>query len=228
MARLPRYYINNQPQHILLQSMGDAEVFHDPDDYDYYRDCLAYAAENNDLKIHAYAIMPTQVSILASPGNDNSIPRTLQSVGRNYVQYYNYYYEHKGTLWEGRYRATVVDPKNYLLLCSQYIESKPVRAGTVKNPKDYKWSSYSHNGLGKNSEIISDHKTYASLGKTAKDRATAYRATMKKKLDAETLDYIRDTTKKGWAMGDAKFAAKIEKICGRRATPLPKGRPKGS
>ena len=102
-----------------------------------------------------------------------------------------------------------------------------MRSGAAKNPKDYAWSSYNHNATVKKTDMITEHKSYQSLAKTDKDRAKAYRDMFKKKINAETLDFIRNTTKKGWAMGDSKFAAKIEKISGRRATPLPKGRPKG-
>ena len=228
MARQPRYTIKNQPQHIIQRSRDGLQIFFEEQDYQYYHDCLEAAAYNYNLKVHAYVLMPDHVHILASPGNSDSIPRTLQSIGRNYVQYYNECHGNVGTPWEGRYRATVVDSKEYLLTCSRYIELNPVRAGMVKNPRDYPWSSYAHNAKGKTDELISAAIQYNELGSNGKDRARAYLAMFKDKLSKETVQTITDATIKGWALGDKKFGRRIEKLCGRRATPLPKGRPRGS
>ncbi len=226
MARLPRYYIKNQPQHIIQRGLDQQNIFFDDVDYQYYLDCLYAAAYNNDLKIHAYVLMPNQVNLLASPREDKSISKTLQSLGRNYVQHFNDNYDAHGTLWEGRYRATVLDPSEYLLSCSRFIETSPVRSGLAKNPKAYQWSSYAHNALGKADEGITEHRIYKQLGKTDKERSQAYRDLFKTQLTAEELNTISDATNKGWALGNAKFIKKIEQITDRRASPLPKGRPK--
>ncbi|TNF86545.1 MAG: transposase [Gammaproteobacteria bacterium] len=228
MARLPRYTIINQSQHIILQGREGREVFFQEQDYRYFHDCLEAAAYNYGLKVHAYVLMPSHVHVLATPGETDSISRTVQSVGRNYVQYFNECYDGSGTLWEGRYRATVLDEKEYLLTCSRYIELNPVRAGLVRHPRDYRWSSYAHNAMGSSDEMITPHREYSKLGGSDKQRVSAYRALFKKKISDETIELITESTIKGWALGDAKFARKIEKISGRRATQLPKGRPKGS
>jgi putative transposase len=228
MARLPRYYIKNQPQHIIQRGIDQQDIFYDEVDYQYYLDCLYAAAYNNDLKIHAYVLMPNHVHLLASPGEEKSISRTLQSLGRNYVQHFNDNYENQGTLWEGRYRATVLDPAEHLLSCSRYIEHNPVRSGLTKNPKEYQWSSYAHNALGKSDECITEHRTYMQLGKTDKERSKAYRDLFKKAMTTDEVNAITNATNKGWALGNAKFVKKIEQATNRRATPLPKGRPKKS
>ena len=226
MARLPRYNIINQPQHIIQRGNSGQQIFFDPQDYQYYHDCLEAAAYNYDLKVHAFVLMPNHVHILATPGRLDTISRTIQSIGRNYVQYFNESNDGIGTIWEGRYRATVVDSKPYLLACSRYIELNPVRSGLAINPKDYPWSSYSRNASKRKNEMISPHREYLKLGTSDKERASAYRALFKQKMDAETIQTITDATLKGWALGNARFASKIEKLCGRRATQLPKGRPR--
>lgn len=228
MARLPRYAIKNQPQHIIQQGRDGQQIFFEEQDYQYFYDCLDAAAYNYNLKVHAYVLMPNHVHILATPGSTDSISRTTQSVGRNYVQYFNECINGSGTLWEGRYRATVIDSKSYLLTCSRYIELNPVRNGLVKNPRDYLWSSYAHNALGKVDEMISEHQEYLNLGNNDKQRAQSYLALSKQKLSNQTVQLITDTALKGWVLGDAKFARKIEKLSGRRALQLPKGRPRGS
>ena len=226
MARLSRYYIKNQPQHIIQRGINQQDIFFDDVDYQYYLDCLHAAAYNNSLKVHAYVLLPNQVNLLASPIEENSISRTLQSLGRNYVQHFNDNYDSQGTLWEGRYRATVLEPSEYLLNCYRYIENSPVHAGLAKNPKAYQWSSYSHNALGKTDEDITEHRIYKQLGKTEKQRSQTYKNLFKTPLTEEQLSTISDATHKGWALGNSRFIKKIEKITNRRASPLPKGRPR--
>ncbi len=226
MARLPRYTIINQPQHIIQRSRSGQSLFFEEQDYQYYHDCLEAAAYNYRLKVHAYVLLPDRVHILASPGYHDSISRTVQSIGRNYVQYYNECYNGAGTLWEGRYRATVIDEKPYLLTCCRYIELNPVRAGLVKKPKDYRWSSYAHNALCQTDEMITAHREYQRLGKTERERCEAYRAMFKHKLSNTTVREITESALKGWALGDNRFAARMEKLSGRRASQLPKGRPR--
>jgi putative transposase len=228
MARLPRYAIKNHPQHIIQQGRDGQQIFFADQDYQYFHDCLDAAAYNYQLKVHAYVLMPDHVHILATPGNTDSISRTTQSIGRNYVQYFNECYGGSGTLWEGRYRATVVESKRYLLTCCRYIEMNPVRNGLVKTAADYRWSSYAHNALGKTDEMITAHKEYLQLGGDDKSRNKTYRAMFRQTLSAEQVQQITDATFKGWVLGDSSFARKIEKLSGRRATQLPKGRPKGS
>jgi putative transposase len=228
MARLPRYLITNQPQHIILQGRGAQQIYFEEQDYQYFHDCLDAAAYNYRLRLHAYALMPDHVHILATPANTDSVSRSVQSIGRNYVQYFNECYGSTGTLWESRYRATVIDAKEYLLTCSRYIEQNPVRNKLVDKAQEYRWSSYAHNALAKADEMLTDAREYKKLGDNHKERARAYRSLSRKKISAELAQQITEATLKGWALGDSKFVQKIEKLSGRRASQLPKGRPKGS
>lgn len=228
MARLPRYSITNQPQHIILQGGDGQIIFQQEQDYQYFHDCLEAAAYNYSLQVHAYVLMPDHVHVLATPGNKDSVSRVVQSIGRNYVQYFNECYDGIGTLWEGRYRATVVDPRHYLLTCSRYIELNPVRNQLVDKPQDYPWSSYAHNALAQTDEMITAAGEYQKLGSTERECAREYKKLFRQKISAEQAQEITDATLKGWVLGDSKFAKKIEKLSGRRATQLPKGRPKKS
>jgi putative transposase len=228
MARLPRYSIINQPQHIILQGRDGQTIYFEDQDCQYFHDCLDVATFNYNLKLHAWVLMPDHVHLLATPGNSDSVSRMVQSIGRNYVQYFNECYDGSGTLWEGRYRATVLDASNYLLTCSRYIELNPVRNGLVGKPQDYRWSSYAHNALGQSDEMISPAREYLRLGDSDAERVKAYRKLFQQKLEKQQVDKITEATLKGWVLGDQRFAAKIEKLSGRRATPLPKGRPRKS
>ena len=161
------------------QGLNGKKIFDEDQDYQDFHDCLDAASYNYQLKVHAYVLMPDHVHILATPGTTDSISRTIQSIGRNYVQYFNECHGGSGTLWEGRYRATVIDASSYMLTCCRYIEQNPVRNGLVKNARDYRWSSYAHNALGQIDEMIKVSGEYRSLGNSDKERALAYRTLFK-------------------------------------------------
>jgi putative transposase len=137
MSRLPRYVIPGQPQHIIQRGNNRQVIFVADADYQFFRDSLVEASKKHGLTIHAYVWMTNHIHLLATPESENSISKVFQSVGRRYVQYFNYTYQRSGTLWEGRYRATVVDSERYLLTLMRYIELNPVRAEMVAHPRDY-------------------------------------------------------------------------------------------
>ena len=229
MARLPRYVIPGQPQHIIQRGNNRQVIFAAEADYRFFRDALVEAAEKHGLAIHAYAWMTNHVHLLATPGFADSISKVFQSVGRRYVQYFNSTYKRSGTLWEGRYRATVVDSARYLLTLMGYIELNPVRAGMVAMPQDYPWSSYRRNALGEgglNADWLSPHAEYSRLGLDDADRQEAYRALFDTAIDRDDLAEIRDCTHKGWALGGERFRAEIELLGQRQAASKGVGRPR--
>ncbi len=226
MARLPRYFVPNQPLHIIQRGNNREPIFAGEDDYRYYLDCLDAAAQREGLAIHAYIFMTNHVHLLATPRTGTSLSRTLQSVGRRYVQYFNYTYDRTGTLWEGRYKATPIDSEQYLLTCMRYIELNPVRAGMVDHPGEYPWSSYPANAQGKEDTLITPHSLYRRLGRTDNERQAAYRQLFRAQLSKSDIEAIREATNKAWALGNDRFKAKIETLTGRRTAPLPRGRPR--
>lgn len=226
MARLPRYFVQGVPLHIILRGNNREPIFGNDEDCQFFKESLSDAAKRHGLAIHAYVFMTNHIHLLASPGSPESVPKTMQSVGRRYVQYFNFHYKRTGTLWEGRYRATVVDAEDYLFECMRYIELNPVRARMVTRPCDFHWSSYRANAEGGNDPLLSPHGLYLSLASEETERRAAYRELVKAPLDAQTLEEIRDCTNKGWALGCGHFQEKIERLAERRAARLPKGRPK--
>ncbi len=229
MARLPRFVIPGQPQHIIQRGNNRQAVFAFDADYLFFRDALIEAAETHGLTIHAYVWMTNHIHLLATPEHEASISKAFQSVGRRYVQYFNDRYKRSGTLWEGRYRATVVDTETYLLTLMRYIESNPVRAGMVAHPRDYAWSSYAANALnetGPNSVFVKPHDLYRRLARNAEDRCAAYRALFKTAISRADLLAIRDCTHKGWVLGAEKFKTHIEALTQRQVSSKGVGRPR--
>ena len=166
--------------------------------------------EKNKLWIHAYVLMTNHVHILASPETETSISKTLQSVGRRYVQYFNFTYKRTGTLWEGRYKATVIDSEQYLLTCMRYIELNPVRAGMVEQPGEYPWSSYAANAEGNDNKLIKSHEVYRRIGANEVERTLAYRQIFRSAIGKADLDALREATNKGWVLGSDRFREEIE------------------
>lgn len=226
MARLPRYNLPGQPQHVILRGNNRGIIFAADEDYRLFLDCLRDAASRYGCATHAYVLMTNHVHFLMTPDREGGISKTLQSVGRRYVQYFNYTYGRTGTLWEGRYKATLIDSEGYLLTCYRYIELNPVRAAMVAHPRDYPWSSYRWHAEGKSNELVTDHALYLALGRSDAERQAAYRALFRAHIGEATLAAIREATNKAWALGDDRFRDDMAAALSRRASPLPKGRPK--
>ena len=136
----------------------------------------------------------------------------MQSLGRYYVQYFNYQYKRTGTLWEGRYKSTLLDSESYLLTCSRYIELNPVRAGMVDHPGEYRWSSYGSNALGHGNALITPHELYLRLGSSSEEQCEAYRHLFDAYIDEKSLADIREATNKSWVLGSGKFREQVEAL----------------
>jgi putative transposase len=225
MARLGRYFLPDQPLHVIQRGNNREPIFFADEDYRRYRGWLAEAAKEYGCAIHAYVLMTNHVHLLASPKRADSLPRVMQSLGRRYVRSINAAYRRSGTLWEGRYRAAPIDSDAYFLACCRYIELNPVRAKMVEHPRDYPWSSYAAHAHGASDPLVSDHALYRALGDAATERQKSYRALFGAALDEDFLDALRAATNGGWALGSDRFKRRIAKALGRRVAPLPKGRP---
>ncbi|MDN5848444.1 MAG: transposase [Nitrococcus sp.] len=223
MARLPRFVLPGQPQHVIQRGNNREAVFGTVADYRFYLEKLQAAAEKHRCEIHAYVLMTNHVHLLLTPHKEDGIGKLMQTLGRYYVQYYNHCYQRTGTLWEGRYKATLIDTECYLLTCMRYIELNPVRAGMVGHPSEYPWSSYRHTALGQADELLSAHDEYRRLGKTDAERQAAYRQLFRGRIAQSTLEQIRHATNKAWVLGDERFKRRIERQLQRPVAPKARG-----
>ena len=228
MARLPRFEIPGYTQHVIQRGNNRSIIFVGEEDYAFYLKKLGEACKKYQCDLHAYVLMTNHVHLLMTPHLKGGIGKVMQMLGRYYVQYFNHQYNRTGTLWEGRYKATVLDSKQYLLSCSRYIELNPVRADRVKHPADYPWSSYHYNALGVSNGLIKAHTVYTALGRGASSRQSAYRALFEQQIPEQTMDEIRAATNKAWVLGDARFLKQIEALTQRQAQPKPRGGDKRS
>ena len=223
MPRLPRYVLTGHPYHVIQRGNNRCPIFVADEDYGCFKHILSEACYRYNCQIHAYVLMTNHVHFVMTPQEAVSLAKVLQSVGRRYVQYFNTTYRRTGTLWEGRYKATVIDTERYLLTCYRYTELNPVRANMVTNPSEYRWSSYAANALGKSDPLLTPHHLYQALGSSIEERQDAYRGLFQAHLDDRTLETIRQATQKGWALGNDRFKDEIEQLINRRTRPLPRG-----
>lgn len=223
MARLPRLYLPGCAQHVIQRGNNREACFYAEADYKAYLSFLKDSAAKYQVAIHAFVLMTNHVHLLVTPQGEQGVSRMMQAQGRKYVQYFNYTYRRTGTLWEGRYKSTVVDADNYLLTVYRYIELNPVRAKMVTHAAEYLWSSHQGNALGKPIQLLTPHALYNQLGKTDSERQIAYRGLFDGLMPEQELTAIRDATNKAWALGNERFKAQIAANTGRRAEPLGRG-----
>lgn len=226
MPRQPRFNLAGVPQHVIQRGNNRQPVFFIDADYERYLDTLASAAASHGCALHAYVLMPNHVHLLVTPHAPLAISKLMQSLGGRYVQYVNAKHGRSGTLWDGRYKASIVDSERYLMACYRYIELNPVRAGLAERAADYPWSSHGRNAMGEESELIVEHGLYAALGSTAQERRSAYRALFTGGLDEALLHRIRAAANQGRVLADEPFLKKMESRFPQPSRPRKRGRPK--
>jgi len=223
VARQPRFVLPGQPQHVIQRGNNRDLIFTDDSDCLRYLEILVDACERHSCMVHAYVLMTNHVHLLITPVRETGISLVMQSLGRRYVQYFNYRYKRTGTMWEGRYKATLMDTEQYLLTCYRYIELNPVRAGMVGYPGDYRWSSFRCNAMGMPDALITPHEIYQALAPDAALRQQYYRALFDYLIDPRVIDGIREATNKGWVLGNDRFKEQIGVLLGRQLEPKCRG-----
>jgi putative transposase len=172
-------------------------IFKVEDDFRFYFECLRSATVRFDCQVHSYVFMTNHVHILMTPADGTAMALAMRSLGRRYACYFNRRYTRTGSLFEGRYKATVVDTEKYFFICHRYIEENPVRAGMTTEPSAYRWSSYRSNALGAEDSLLTPHQLFVSLGRTPDDCQSAYRALFRGVIDPDALMSIRFATQVG-------------------------------
>ena len=213
MPRRPRILLPDYPLHIVQRGINREPCFFAEEDYQCYLHWLEEAARDCGCAIHAYVLMTNHVHVLLTPTASGAPARLMQSLGRRYVQYANRYYRRTGSLWEGRYKSSVVQAESYLLACMRYIELNPVRAAMVVDPGGYRWSSYRANGLGQPDARLTPHPLYLGLDVEPASRCNAYRALFRPQLDADEASEVREALRLGMPLGSERFA---ETLCARQ------------
>lgn len=226
MARKPRFVLPGYTQHVIQRGLDRQACFFTTEDYRAYLELLHEAAGKYGCHVHAYILMTNHVHLLVTQQQASGVSFLMQRLAQRYVRSVNRRYQRSGTLWEGRYKAGLVETDHHLLTCMRYIELNPVRAGMVSHPAEYAWSSYRHNAQGMADPAITPHRLYQQLAASPQSRCTAYRGLFASCIVTEKLDEIRHTVKQELVLGSTSFKRQIECLLQRQVTEKPKGRPR--
>ena len=225
MARQPRLILPKQPHHILQRGNDRQLIFRAPEDYQRFLAWLGEAARFYRVALHAYALLPTHLHLLATPETQAGLAAMMQKLGRFYVPWYNAKYDRAGGLFEGRFRTAVVDTDVHFLMCSRFIELAPVREGESGAPAAYAWSSFRHHAGIHADPVITDHAQFWGLGNTPFQREAAYIALVEQGIAADELASIAGAVQKGQPLGGQAFKLELERKTQRRILPAKRGRP---
>jgi putative transposase len=224
MARRHRIELPNVPLHVIQRGNNRSLCFVSDADRRLYLKCLARSSVRYECSIHAYVLMPNHVHLLASPRLPGGIGAMMQ-VGRRYVRLFNETHRRTGTLWEGRYKASLVDTDTYLFICHRYIELNPVRAGLASRPAHYRWSSHRHYAYGEPDALVRHHALFDNLGVDAHTRRQTFLALFNTPLSTKDIELIRIAAQKGQPLCGDTFLNQLACRFGINARPAKRGRP---
>ena len=225
MARLPRLTVPGYAHHIIQRGNNRQAIFNSTADYELLLDLLEENAHKQRVAIHAYVLMSNHFHLLATPETAEGIPQMMQAVGRRYVRNFNLRHQRSGTLWEGRYRSTLIQTERYLLACMAYIDLNPVRAGLVADPEDYPWSSHQHYIGLRPDKLVTPHALYWEMGNTPFARDRSYADMVRAGIGQDQQQALTDSALRGWALGEPDYVAELQRRTERRVAKGQAGRP---
>jgi len=228
MPNTRRFHVPNIPQHVVQRGNNRQPCFLVEDDYHEYYLRLGAASKRYGVAIHAYALMPNHLHLLATPESEDGVQKLMQAVGSGYVRSFNAKHERTGTLWEGRYFSSLVGSEAYLWNCYRYIELNPVRASIVREPGLYRWSSFGRNAYGHRDEVVRPHPAYSALASGSHDPTETYRQFFAEALAPAVVLEIRERLRKERGYGSEEFLASVEAIASRSPRCRTSGRPRKS
>lgn len=225
MARLPRLTVPGYPHHVIQRGNNRQPIVIDDVDRQLLVALVFEYARVHDVAAHAWVLMDNHLHLLLTPATADGVPRMMQALGRTYVRRFNNRHGRTGTLWEGRYKSSLVQAERHLLACMAYIELNPVRAGMVTDPRDHPWSSHRHNIGQMVDRHLTPHPLYWALGNTPFAREARYSEFVRAGLSADQQHAIVDAAVHGWALGDEAFMSALQRQTPRRVRRAARGRP---
>jgi putative transposase len=230
MPRRQRVHLDGVPLHIAQRGHNREPCFFGDEDCYTYLHWLGEALTETGEQLHAYAIMTNHRHLLVTPNRAATVPKLIISPGRRYVQYINTSYRRTGTLWDSRYKSSLIQAETYLISCMRYIELNPVRATMVEeeeeeDPAHCRWTSYRANALGQTSPLLVPRSVDLSLGATDKARQAAYRHLFRYHLDERMVSELRLAVNQNQPLGNEHFYATIERMTAPCREARPRGRP---
>ena len=229
MPRTARILLPNTPHHIIQRGHNRQVIFASNKDYNYYRKNLVMLKREIGCKIYAYCLMTNHVHIIVDPGDEpGAISLLMKHVAGRQTRHVNNIEERSGSLWEGRFKSSIISTTEYLASCCRYVELNPLRTGMVTAPGEYKWSSFNRKAKGKKDPVVDFSANYMSLGKNARERQKAYSKYVSETVPEYELKLIREAIQRGQVTGGDKFRQEVSKKLGIPISNRGPGRPRKS
>ena len=226
MPRMGRVVLPNYPHHVVQRGHNRQAVFAGDDDFQRYLNDLRELKSVFGVKVYAFCLMTNHVHLLLAPGDSVAdLGRLMKTLAARMTRYRNKLEGRSGTLWESRYKSSVVETDAYLLACCRYIELNPLRARMVAQVDDYPWSSCRLRVLG-DDHWLDSNPCFEALGQTASERRVRYREFVEQAIPADELRLIREALQRGQLTGTDRFAEEVEEVIGRRIERRGQGRPR--
>jgi putative transposase len=226
MARLPRLSLAGEAHLVYQRGHNGHAVFLNDDDSRCFLDALRQAVSKAQVAVHGYALVRDRLWLLVTPPSDDALGRAMQAVSRRYSLAFNRAHSRTGTLWDGRFRSTVVEGGAPLLDAMVFVDQVPVREGLVDSAPLYAWSSARHHVGSANEAWLADAPDYWSLGNTPFERAAAYSRRVDEALPQDRAAAIGAAAQKSWVIGSPGFMARVGARIDRPLAPRPRGRPR--
>ena len=228
MARQPRLAVAGELHHLMLRGHNGQAVFADDEDRTAFVESLREPAARQGVAVHAYALLVAEVHLLATPGQAEALARLIQSIGRRYVALFNRRHARHGTLWDGRFRTSLLDANTLLLPAMLNIEALPTRAGLVSAAQDWAWSSAAHHTGRRRDPLVTDHALYWRLGNTPFERERAHTIALNEAQQGVDDPRFGHAVDKALVLGPAGFVHQVSELLGRPLTGRTRGRPPGN
>ena len=225
MARQPRLALPGYPHHVIQRGNNRQPIVLDEADRRMLYSLWLEESQRHKVAVNAYVLLDNHFHMLLTPPSDEAMSLMMQSVGRTYVRYFNKRHNRSGTLWEGRYKSSLIDSEGYLLTCMAYIDLNPVRAGLAESAEDFSWSSYKHLAGQSIDKLVTPHALYWGLGNTPFAREAAYAEFVAGGLSVATQKALTESALKGRVVGRPDFLTSLEKNTQRQILPQTAGRP---
>lgn len=226
MPRYPRLFLPDVPLHIVQRGHDRQPVFVQSDDFNYYLSNLAEAKLKMSVHLYAYCLMTNHVHLIVAPGDDvSSVSVFMRTIAARQTRYVNRLENRTGTLWEGRFKASLIDSEAYLLACCRYVDLNPVRAAIVSSPQDYRWSGYRSRAALEDCHLLDEHAVFNLLGQNHGERGCAYRRFVANGIGEDELALIRTAVRRNQLTGNQRFRNAIVERTGRRIPSRGQGRP---
>lgn len=219
MARLPRLALPGFVHYVIQRGHNGQPVFLDSVDRSLYLAAITAAAAVEPVQLHAWALLDTEVQLMATPGSASALSRFMQAVNRRYVTVFNKRHGRSGTLWDGRFRAAVVEPGALRLQVLALIDSVGADHAPTSTPARQRLG-------GAHEPLVADPPEYWSLGNTPFEREAAYRALLADGVAPATAALLRRAALGGWVAGLTSSALQRADEGGRPLTPRRRGRPR--